>query len=130
MRERRLVLAPGSLGLGDKSSDGRCHELEHRLRKSRVNAHPKYIVHHKVSVAHRSGYAILAVLVSRLTEQIAAEEKARTDFVGLQRANKVLSAKWRLLAHTDGKAKPRWIGMRRRFRQNQILLEPGQRGLE
>src|ERR1700675_1564459 len=108
------------MGLCDKSSDCFGHEVEHWRRQSRIDANPKHIVHHKVRVTQLSGHAILGILVGRLPEEIATEEKARTDFVRFQRTSQILTSKWCILANANRKAKPRWVGVRGRFWQDQI----------
>src|SRR6202051_4691417 len=128
--ERWLFLFSSSLALRDESSDCLSHKVEHWRRKARVYAYPKHIVHYKVRVAQLSGHAKLAILIGRLPQEIATEEKARTDFVRIQCANQILASKWRVLAHANGEAKPGRIGVGCRFWQYQILPRRRQSRLE
>ncbi len=82
------------------------HEVDLLRAQCGVDANPERSVHDRIRVVERSRDTEIAAFHVGLTHEIAAEQQARPDILGLEFEQQTMTIDWRVLAQREGESEP------------------------
>src|SRR5664280_3748844 len=96
----------GQCWILDEATDAVDDVVEHLVCESWVDADPKRLLGDDVGVGQVANDAVLDTLVGRLPQQVASEQLARADLLGLEELHHFMTGERRTWFDRDAEAEP------------------------